>query len=453
MGISNIVVPNKGDKIYGNFGIYILQNRLGCGGNGAVFEISIADQKDELPYSEEGYVVKILNLSAIKNEENREKRRERFQREVKAVRQIGSKQFDIIPILDSYMDVNTFVYEWYMMPRAKEYKFNGGSKPIVRLKHLRILGNTLLGLHQKGIFHRDIKPANLLYYKNRCCLTDFGLVWTVEQNTHITTENEAIGPVGIRPPEMEYKADKLRQDMDPQKVDVYLFAKTIWIILTGNYNGFRGEYRRDDPMICLNKNQLQLGESIQPLHKMMEKATVYSNLERITVEECLEYIDQQIKIAEGVCASNILEALKYDEGIDEVRNQIISDASVFRKPTKIQSALSRLGGITELIVNDFGEEISLGRLNEIDLVESDIFRISLKNEFAHGCMPRIRKVYLRIQQICITDEHICEINSEKFVSGMKSNVIVHTIKELVNNPELEVILDGQYLIVLKRLTR
>ena len=29
------------------------------------------------------------------------------------------------------MDVNTFVYEWYMMPRAKEYKFNGGSKPIV----------------------------------------------------------------------------------------------------------------------------------------------------------------------------------------------------------------------------------------------------------------------------------------------------------------------------------
>ena len=308
-------------------------------------------------------------------------------------------------------------------------------------------------MHQKGIFHRDIKPANLLYYKNRCCLTDFGLVWTVEQNTHITTENEAIGPVGIRPPEMEYKADKLRQDMDPQKVDVYLFAKTIWIILTGNYNGFRGENRRDDPMICLNKNQLQLGESIQPLHKMMEKATVYSNLERITVEECLEYIDQQIKIAEGVCASNILEALKYDEGIDEVRNQIISDASVFRKPTKIQSALSRLGGITELIVNDFGEDISLGRLNEIDLVESDIFRISLKNEFAHGCMPRIRKVYLRIQQICITDEHICEINSEKFVSGMKSNVIVHTIKELINNPELEVILDGQYLIVLKRLTR
>ena len=65
MGISNIVVPNKGDKIYGNFGIYILQNRLGCGGNGDVFEISIADQKDELPYSEEGDVVKILNLAAI----------------------------------------------------------------------------------------------------------------------------------------------------------------------------------------------------------------------------------------------------------------------------------------------------------------------------------------------------------------------------------------------------
>ena len=38
----------------------------------------------------------------------------------------------------------------------------------------------------------------MLFYNNKCCLTDFGLVWNVDEADHITGVNEAIGPVGIR---------------------------------------------------------------------------------------------------------------------------------------------------------------------------------------------------------------------------------------------------------------
>ena len=160
---------------------------------------------------------------------------------------------------------------------------------------------------------------------------------------------------------MEYNIDRLRQKIDYQKVDVYLFAKTIWIALTGNYNGFRGEYHRNDLMIYLDKKRLGLGETIEPLHRMMEKATLYSNSrERITLEECLELIDQQIAVAEKRIPKNVLASLLYDENMYEVRNQIASDASIFDTPQKMQVAVSKLEEFAEISVNDFGEKILLG---------------------------------------------------------------------------------------------
>ena len=90
------------------------------------------------------------------------------------------------------------------------------------------------------MIHRDIKPENILFYNNRLCLSDFGLVWTIQEDNHITGNLEAVGPARIRPPEMEYNIEKVKEDIDFQKVDAYLFVKTIWIILTGNRNGLEG---------------------------------------------------------------------------------------------------------------------------------------------------------------------------------------------------------------------
>lgn len=451
MGISNTGVPKKGDIIHGEKGTYVLQDKLGSGGNGTVYGVKINEKKSDLLHENEEYVIKILTIANIKNADNRIERQKRFRREVSVVQGLDNRELDILPIVDSFLDVENSSCEWYIMPKAREYKIRGYSQSILKLKQMRVLGNTLRCLHQKGIYHRDIKPANLLFYKDRCCFTDFGLAWSVENNEHITTENEAVGPAGIRPPEMEYNIDRLRQKIDYQKVDVYLFAKTIWIALTGNYNGFRGEYHRNDLMIYLDKKRLGLGETIEPLHRMMEKATLYSNSERITLEECLELIDQQIAVAEKRIPKNVLASLLYDESMYEVRNQIASDASIFDTPQKMQVAVSKLEEFAEISVNDFGEKISLGVLRKAELIEENVFALTIKNKFAIGGMGRNRKLIVKIKQIIIRDDGSNEISIEKFSAPVNVKTIVHRIGELKSIVEAEIGIDGNYLLLMNRI--
>ena len=71
-----------------------------------------------------------------RNEEERKKRRERFQREVKAVRKVIDSSLDVLPIIDSYMDVDNCSCEWYVMPKAKEYKYSRRGLELERLKQM-----------------------------------------------------------------------------------------------------------------------------------------------------------------------------------------------------------------------------------------------------------------------------------------------------------------------------
>jgi serine/threonine protein kinase len=335
------------------------------------------------------------------------------------------------------------------MPKAKEYRYNGFAQSVIKLRQIRSLGETLSLLHKNGVFHRDIKPANLLLYKNKCCLTDFGLVWSVNETNHITGANEAIGPVGIRPPEMEFNVDKLKEETDFQKVDVYLFAKTIWILLTGNRNGFRGEYRRGDKALYLDNTRLRLGQTIEPLHRMMEEATVYENKKRITIEKCLEYLEQQIAIADGSMLADVVETLRFKEIMNEAKTQIESDAVVFEKPEKIHVALSKMENIVELFVDDCGKEISLGTLVRAAVASDNIFEINLKKDFVIAGQKRKRKIFLNISKMEIKKENIVEISTDYLKGGSVSEKNVNDIASMVNFQGDTVGVDGKYIFIFR----
>lgn len=96
---------------------------MGHGGNGFVFDIRIIENNYRVYQSTQRYVIKILILKKTKRTDEKEKRRIRFQREITAVRQVGNQKLDILPILDSYLDVANSRYEWYVMPKAKECKY------------------------------------------------------------------------------------------------------------------------------------------------------------------------------------------------------------------------------------------------------------------------------------------------------------------------------------------
>lgn len=449
MDISSDVMPKMGSRIDGKHGIYELGDELGHGGNGDVFDVHIVDRKDDFLREGQEVVIKILKISHIKNVEEREKRRERFQREVKAVRKVLNSNLDVLPIIDSYMDADDYSCEWYVMPKAKEYKYNRSGAELEKLKQMRRVGVTLSKLHKIGVFHRDIKPANILYFKNRCFITDFGLVWNVEEDRHITGENEALGPIGIRPPEMESHVEKLNIEIDYQKVDVYLFVKTIWIILTGNHNGFRGEYNRSERMIYLDKDRLNLGKSIEPLHKMMEAATRYDNIERITIDECLAYIDQQIAIAENAMSDTILSSLIYDESASEVKHHISSDVTLFKMPEKITVALSKMVNIVEVVGEEYGETISLGLLNRIERVGADLFKISLKN-YAPLDGRKIRRICVRITELSISSDNITEILIGTIINNDVVNPVVSNLGDYIMSKDMDVTLSGNYRFMLKK---
>lgn len=449
MGISSEVMPTKGSKIDGKHGIYELGDEIGHGGNGTVFDVRIVNRKDDFLNERQEIVIKILTISHIKNIEEREKRRERFQREVKAVQRVIDSNLDVLPIIDSYMDVDNTSCEWYVMPKAKEYKYTRRGLELERLKQMRWMGVTLSKLHKSGVFHRDIKPANILYYKNRCFLTDFGLVWNVEEDRHITGNDEALGPDGIRPPEMENHVEKLNIEIDPQKVDVYLFVKTIWIILTGNHKGFRGEYNRTDRMIYLDKNQLNLGKSIEPLHKMLEEATRYDNRERITVDDCLDYIEQQIAIAENTVSESILTSLIYDESLSEVKNQIPSDAKLFYEPEKIILALSKMINTVEVVGEEYGKTVSLGLLNIIERVDADLFKINLRNNASLDGRKN-RKMYVRITQLSISNENISVIETGTITNTDAVNNVVSKLGDYLIGKGDEIALSGCFKFMLKK---
>ena len=451
MGIFNTNMPKEGEIIHGKYGEYVLCNELGHGGNGFVFDIRIIENNYSVYQSTQRYVIKILILKKTRRTDEKEKRRIRFQREITAVRQVGNQKLDILPILDSYLDVANSRYEWYVMPKAKECKYLWHIESIIKLKYLRKLGETLSKLHKMGVYHRDIKPENILFYNNRLCLSDFGLVWTIQEDNHITGNLEAVGPARIRPPEMEYNIEKVKEDIDFQKVDAYLFVKTIWIILTGNRNGFRGEYNRADLRIYLNKNHLKLGRTVESLHRMMELATVHCNQDRITIEECLEYIDQQISIADGSIASNILDSLVYDENLSEIKNQIVTDAKLYYKPEKILFALSKMETSVEIVVNDFGEDFSVGILNKVELVNDNLFKLNLKNTFIVGSRKSIKRIYVRIAQLLIKDNEN-EIITEKLGLVSKKMTIVYNLADLLNSQDTEVAIDGICSLSIKRLS-
>lgn len=222
--------------------ICIKQNFLGKGGNGTVYRIPNTDN-----------VIKkvkfYFNKKSGKLNKKEEKKYLRFKDEIKIVKQSQNEIKGILPIIDycnlpQLLSSKDLIY--YTMPYAtqlKTIKFKS-TKDIV--KCFFDLFTTLQQLHNKGIAHRDIKPENLYKYQNRYVFSDFGLV-KYTSKTNLTKGEKKIGAWNTIAPEMERNPF----DADVFKADIYSLAKTFWIILTGCYNSFEGQYHHNDQTISL----------------------------------------------------------------------------------------------------------------------------------------------------------------------------------------------------------
>lgn len=208
----------KGSKI----AAYHLLDKLGEGGNGDVWRVR--DQKNKQ------YAMKIL-----RNTDDISLRRFKSELHVLSTVEIDG----VLSPLDFYLsEDSTEDHSWFTMEVAQSFdSYLYDKDPLDIVAGFILLGNTLRELHKLDIVHRDIKPANILFHNERLFFTDFGLA-KYPSSEDITTDRRDVGPKFTMAPEMRRNA----KEANGEKADIYSFAKTIWIALTGRSKGFDGQY-------------------------------------------------------------------------------------------------------------------------------------------------------------------------------------------------------------------
>lgn len=158
--------------------------------------------------------------------------RQRFAREIRNTLELHQRHPGLIPILDYDHSAQPC---WYTMPRAtgiRRLTEQQLSLP-AKISCLCQIAETLSALHREGIAHRDIKPDNILFCNGQYKLADLELLYRPHQ-TELLKPGRPVGPSSTIAPEMS----SAPQTADYCKADVYSFGKTLWIFLTGNFNGF-----------------------------------------------------------------------------------------------------------------------------------------------------------------------------------------------------------------------
>jgi serine/threonine protein kinase len=208
-------------KIYG--GRWCNEGTIGEGGQSHIFRVS--DRLGE--YSD------FLALKRIKNPE----RRQRFEREVEAVKRLSHE--NIIKIIDysAFDQVNDLSEKMFLvMPLAKggdlskRVKIYEGSIDSM-LKVVMQISSALAYAHDNNVIHRDVKPQNILftsYEDNHCLLSDFGIC-LIRGYERITPDDEVVGPWEFMAPESE-GGGKLDVTY---AADIYSLGKIIYYMISG----------------------------------------------------------------------------------------------------------------------------------------------------------------------------------------------------------------------------
>lgn len=220
---------------------------LGIGGAAVVYGCTrIADG--------ERFAIKMLKGREIKDKV------ERFIREIDAMQDLASKGIDgILPIVDSNKEEL-----WYVMPVAQSVrtriedlsKKQQTACPATAYKDTILdgidgfiqLAETLDQIHALGYVHRDIKPDNIYIYDGRWRLGDFGIVDLPDGVAKsFTKKHDQLGAWNTIAPEVLRDARS-----STAKADVYSLAKTMWMWLSLNLDGFDGRYDRDASSMSLH---------------------------------------------------------------------------------------------------------------------------------------------------------------------------------------------------------
>lgn len=433
-------ILSAGMCVEGRYGKYRLKKKIGHGGNGSVYSVEVIEQGEGLP-KEDNFAIKFLIVEP-RDEKEMAKRKARFKKEFEQLLSIQKKVDGIIPVYDAsfLQEEGSGALLWYLMPMAAPFEYKQDSTS-VNLERMLELGRTIKQLHDLGYAHRDIKPKNLLIYQNRLCLSDFGLIWNQnDEDEHITEVNDRLGPMAIRPPELQ-PVENI-DGVDYRFSDVYLFAKTVWMVIKANGQGFPREYSRILPEICIRKEEIHAATA-EPLHVMMENATKNNYWERIHVSECLEYLQNQIDVLSENVPETELNRWKYAEQAAWISESVTSDEQIYKDSRAVLCILNKMAGACSLIFTEQEETCAVLQLRKALVLKDEIYNLEISNPYNGG---RRKKIGMAISEIRKSGSTSFEIYLRQNSNIDDMQPCFKQIIKALQSTKQQVYLKGKYVI-------
>jgi serine/threonine protein kinase len=309
--------PKAGDK----FGDWTLVEHVDSGGNADVWKACHPEQSTA--------AVKILRDLG-------EEPYARFRNEISALKKLGDLK-GIIPMVDCSFPDGKGARPWYAMPFAiPSMEFLQGANSVLIVSEFIRLGKTLTTLHANKIAHRDIKPQNLLGWDDRLCFSDFGLV-KYPDLAPITKSRRDVGAKFTMAPEMRREAC----GADGLPADVFSFAKTLWIFLSGEHLSFDGSYVASSSVGL--KNFLP-GEYTTTLDVLLTDCTQHDPVARPSIEQVVERLQDWLKITDDFQLRNAHEWSEFSKRLFPLQNpgqadwtEVAAIVSVLNEVAKVRS--------------------------------------------------------------------------------------------------------------------
>lgn len=340
------IVPQR--KIDGR---WTLVRFIGGGGNGVVWQCRDLDGQE--------YAIKMLKYAY-------KEPYARFYNEVAFMESFGDIP-GVLPVIAKHIPVGrtqndvTKVPYYYVMPLASSLgKGIYGESIENKIRIIRSLLEMMVNLHERGIAHRDIKPANILLYNGQYVLSDFGLVFFQGKSMKTPPGVAGLGAKWTRSPQMErdsYTADKY-------KADVYSMAKTIWMIFTGDFTSFEGQYNPASSILSLVK--YLPGKYVTPLDNLLERCT--DNLEdgRPTAREMLDRFNEWDDVNHNWGKVNLLQWVEINHKIFPLHEPDHAEWSDMGRMVGILNILGTYDSLNHLFFpNGGGLDLTGARLSKV----------------------------------------------------------------------------------------